>query len=99
MKLLKLIVWFFTVIIGAYILSGVHVGGKTVKQLVDEQIDKSPTASEYRAKLIHFLGGNAITRPFVDQTDKNTGNEPKVEDEISKKDAEELLKIIKNNNH
>lgn len=92
MKLIKFFFWLCLIFVIAYLMTDLKIGGKTIKQKIDQVIAGTPVG-DYKDKAIRWIAFQLGEK----QAEGENQLSPSQED-ISEKDAKNLKKLIEKNN-
>lgn len=101
MSVIRFLFWLISVVIVAYFMTDIKVGGKSLKENIDEFI-ASPAGANLKGKATHWvesklgsLEGDLPTKVIEAPAPSPAPTLPK--EEITQKDENELQKILKKN--
>lgn len=91
MKLIRLFLWICVTIVIAYFLTDLKIGGKTIKQNIDQFIQKAAPGLWQKTEAVFGSGGTGLNTPIVSEAKEG----PK--EDINDDDEKKLDKLIEQN--
>lgn len=101
MSVIRFLFWLISVVIVAYFMTDIKVGGKSLKENIDEFI-ASPAGVNLKGKATHWIESKvgAVSSDIPSKVIETSAQPPvpvAPKEEITQKDENELQKILKKN--
>ncbi len=98
MKIIKTLFWGTVLFCLLYFATDFKISGKTFKQHVDDWAAQYPVLGQSYEKVKNALNTNVVTKQMIDTDDSfNAKKWKKENEEITKKESEQLTEIFKKN--